>query len=271
MSGYNSPYSPYSPYPGGPAGPPPPPPAKKQNQGWIWAVLALLVVGGVVAAVALSGSDDDEGGSQGGGPFGGGGAPSQAIPTAPTLDLPSTPAVPTAPTATTPTPDPVADAFDAVQAGDCLRNYYDGVQWDPSEVPQEVSCEGAGAFYFVTSAGPTASCSGSNSEAYWYAPVTVNRTLCLARQYHEEQCFAGDHTSGEGADAVINARINSVWPCDTDSLPADTNQLLRITGYYTAQEEYPPGFCAENSSDQTIYYYWEVDDGESVICALVTD
>lgn len=175
---------------------------------------------------------------------------------------------PTAPA----TPDAATRAFMSVPVGSCLRNYYGGFAWG-EQLPRRTECDRVDAFYTVTAAGPAAACPTGRSRVAWArysAYHGADYALCLARRYHAEQCFAGQ-PRGSGEEQAVYARLDTVWPCDTDAVPEEGDQILRITGYYRSPPDPADRRCTNDPNDAASYYQWGVDGGDSYICAVITD
>ncbi|MGW9117974.1 serine/threonine-protein kinase [Streptomyces sp. NPDC055663] len=168
----------------------------------------------------------------------------------------------------TPTPTPTADAVDRafryVTSGQCLNVYDDGYGNWSSEVPQQVACDSANAYVYVTRAYSTGGtpdpCPSGNGSGTWYhaAKDDMNTTLCLTRQFRKGQCFPAD-LDGNG-----NARLLVVWSCNADKVPVAGQSIAQITGYYRAPKSYSGQICPANAGQR--YWYWKVDKGKNIIC-----
>ncbi|MBL1065481.1 hypothetical protein [Streptomyces sp. 7-21] len=255
---------------------------KSPATGVVWLTLvAAIVIGGVQYALTSDGSGSDAeasdsgGAGQGGDPLGGMGGPEglDGLEDLEDLEVPGggedgggTTVPDIGPSPSAPAHDATYEAFMAISPGSCLRNYYGGETW-LEERPETADCDSAGALYDVLEVRTDTICPITESETYWsYTDPNTGdvATLCVRRRYAEQQCFPGEMDG----DTVL-ARMDTAWPCDTDQVPVEYNQILRITGYYQAQEEYPPGFCSQDAYDQTMYYTWEVYDRQAVICATI--
>ncbi|MER5633082.1 serine/threonine-protein kinase [Streptomyces nitrosporeus] len=262
-----APRQPSSPRPAGPPGrarsaplpdPSPPAPPRRKPSNWSWLFVPLVVVlilywmnsaedsgsggsgpgssGGSVSGTGLSGTGTGSGT--------GGGAPPE------------------------PTPGAADAAFLGVSGGDCLTAYDDGYGNWSTDVPRKTGCDAADAYLRVTSAHRGAAgskCPDDVGASWWYhsgSRAAYSTTLCVVRQFRTGQCFVAERTGRE----ITDSRPLTVWSCTKDTVPEGYNAILQITARYRSQSSYPAGFCAQNGSDRNYYWYYEVDDGEAVIC-----
>ncbi|MEO3755954.1 hypothetical protein [Streptomyces sp. B6B3] len=173
-------------------------------------------------------------------------------------------------TASPTAPDATAQALLSVGTGSCLRNYYGGFGWG-DQLPEVTDCERVDAFYTVTDGGIAPRCASDGSSTEWSHYSDYHRdhvALCLSRRYRAEQCFPGQP---DGSGEVVSARLDTVWPCDTDDVPEEGDQILRITGYYSSPADPDDRVCTGDPADTTYYYVWGVHGGEEFICAVITD
>ncbi|MFM9372154.1 hypothetical protein [Streptomyces sp. Da 82-17] len=259
--------------PQGPQGPqgPFPPPAPRSNNGAAVGVVVAAIVGVLVLAViavavffvipnpfggSSSSSDspsvsatDDYGSS------GSGGVDSQ-----PGAD------------ATTATPDPTESAFKDVTTGDCLPLWDTGhggtstVEWSSEQPPDPVSCKSEDALVQVT--GVTGSCDSGTNDATWtYSSPTSGETtqLCLRRIYHKGGCFLANQENNK----IVDMGPMTAVDCTAKKVPSAYNQIMHITGVYNTSKGTDASLCRRVQNDQTTYWSWTVDDGETLLCTMV--
>lgn len=199
---------------------------------------------------------------------------------APALSGPSVSATPSASAEASPPgrPRPSStggEPFHAVRAGQCLsvhRHSSDGRGWS-AEAPTasvRVRCDAADARVRVSSVkSAPADCPAGDGNDHWSAPAPSSRTLCLTRQFRQDEClFAAPDDSADG----VRADLMSAPDCDTRSFPEPYDRVLAVTGVLPeVARPAPPGLCMRQPHDGTVYAKWRVGDGgEAVVCATET-
>lgn len=170
-----------------------------------------------------------------------------------------------------PTPDPTEKAFRAVSSGDCLLVYDTGrgggttVDWSAKVPPNPVSCASEKAYVQVTSVSGDCPITIGKSSWTYRSPVSGRTTkLCLTRIYHPSYCLLGK----QSGDRISLGSMTAV-DCARKPVPVPYNQIMHITGVYQA----PPGANASNcrraQGDQTRYWAWLVDDGDTLLCTTI--
>lgn len=164
---------------------------------------------------------------------------------------------------TTPPPDPTLDAYRAVQAGDCLRNWMTGETTWASDIPEVVGCgdEAAGVFVSQTSDDWTVCPTDAGRSYLSYTSGLESAALCVTRQFAEGQCFLGMDDD--------SANLMSWVDCEASTVPAPYSQMYNVTGVYAAPANITDGVCSRVQGDTTEYWYWTIDGGETLLCAVV--
>ncbi|MFB9392592.1 serine/threonine-protein kinase [Streptomyces coeruleoprunus] len=228
------------------ATPPPAPPAapKKGSSAGSW----FLFFAAVLGLLFLADSCDDGSGS------------SSSSSSGPSYTRPTSSYTPSRPT-----PEPEDLAFRAVRAGECLDVYADGYgEWSRS-VPVRVSCDSASAYVYVTrtSTDTDTDCRRGQGRSQWlnFGADDIDTVLCLTRQFRAGQCFTAkmDQNYRATADLMV------VWNCDGDKVPRGQTHIMQITGYYRMPSDRRVNCVNDNSR----FWWWEVNDGKSVVCAKV--
>jgi hypothetical protein len=257
----------------GPFGPPQPGPPNGRNVAVVVAVLAVCALAGLgvlawlLPYLVTGGSDDEATPST---------SPSSSYSASSggSYEDPGYGASPTA------TPDPTASAFDDVSSGDCLSVYDTGkggettVDWS-SEMPSApVSCGSSDATVRVSQAGTyTSSCKSGTGHSYWsYQPSGggETRVLCLTRIYRKNYCLLGKQ-SGSDASPQISLGSMTAVECTDEQVPVPYNQIVQITGVYDAPAGATADDCTRTPGDQTRYWAWKVDDGDTLLCTTIYD
>ncbi|MES4900878.1 MULTISPECIES: hypothetical protein [unclassified Streptomyces] len=193
-------------------------------------------------------------GQQPGGGSGGGGGSVETQP-------PATPTV---------APDPTAEAYRAVSAGDCLAVYDTGYGEYNTQVPYRVGCSAYNAYVWVSAVRSSSSaCSqgpGRNYMSYTSRGQTV--ALCLTRQFKVGYCLLAKQ-SGSGQSATMQAGLMTGVDCDAKRVPSRYNQILHITGVYKAPANPSAANCARVQGDRTYYWSWVVNGGRTLLCTMV--
>ncbi|SFD21036.1 LppU/SCO3897 family protein [Streptomyces aidingensis] len=170
-----------------------------------------------------------------------------------------------------PAPDPVGDAFRDVQQGDCLQVWDTGGEWSANQ-PYEVNCSSSDAVMWVSAVSDSAlDCPTGAGQWYWeYTHTDYSRTvICMTRQFQEGYCFMAKQ-EGSGSNAkIVDGNLMSLIDCDSATVPSPYNQILHITGVYSAPASPDSTDCARVQGDQTYYWYWVVDDGDTLLCTMV--
>jgi hypothetical protein len=199
------------------------------------------------------GGGQQTGGGSGGGSGGGGGSVE--------TQQPATPSV---------APDPTAEAYRAVSAGDCLAVYDTGYGDYNTKVPYRVGCGAGNAYVWVSAVRSSGSaCSqgpGRNYMSYTSRGQTI--ALCLTRQFKVGYCLLAKQ-SGSGQSAQMRAGLMTGVDCDAKRVPAQYNQILHITGVYKAPANPSAGQCARVQGDRTYYWSWLVNGGRTLLCTMV--
>ncbi|WP_149183888.1 serine/threonine-protein kinase [Streptomyces sp. TRM49041] len=162
-----------------------------------------------------------------------------------------------------PTPTVQDMAFRAVRTGDCLDVYADGSGRWSRRAPVRVTCGSASAYVRVTRAAGSGVCDTGSGRGRWshYAADGRRTVLCVSRQFRSGQCFTAKLDKDERATADLMV----VWNCASGRVPQGQTHILRITGYYRM----PSSRRVKCTSDNSRYWYWEVNDGRSVVCAKI--
>lgn len=164
----------------------------------------------------------------------------------------------------TPTPDPTLEAYQEVDAGDCLHNWMTGESSWSSEVPEDVACGADGAALWVSYVSDTTgSCPSDAGRSHLSYTSDEGETvaLCVSRRFEVGQCFLGVPDGG--------ANLMSWVDCDNSSVPAPYSQIYSVTGVYAAPANHTPGECARTQNDQSSYASWFVEDETVLVCAVV--
>ncbi len=170
-----------------------------------------------------------------------------------------------------PAPDPVGDAFRAVQQGDCLQVWDTGGEWSASQ-PHEVNCSSKDAVMWVSKVSDSSlDCATGAGQWYWeHLHADYSRTvICMTRQFRVGYCFMAKQ-EGSGSNAkIVDGNLMSLIECDAKTVPSPYNQIMHITGVYDAPSSPDSTDCARVQGDQTYYWYWVVDDGDTLLCTMV--
>lgn len=171
-----------------------------------------------------------------------------------------------------PVPDPDAEAFAAVKPGDCLRLWHDGTNWS-STTPTKADCDGDDGIMFVNSVQSSAgSCPNHGDKSYIQHTDAAGKTtaICFSRNLKAGYCLlAQQEGSGDGA-RMADINLMSQVDCTSGATPAPWNQILHITGVYQAPAGTPTANnCARGQTDQTYYWWWVVNEGETLLCTMV--
>ncbi|MGP3971948.1 hypothetical protein ACTWQH_30415 [Streptomyces sp. 6N223] len=163
----------------------------------------------------------------------------------------------------TPPPDPTLEAYKAVQAGDCLRNWMTGESTWASDVPEVIGCgaEAAGVYVSQTSEF-VADCAVDAGRSYLsYTSGVETVALCVTRQFAVGQCFLG---MSDGS-----ANLMSWVDCEGGNVPSPYSQKYNVTGVYSAPSNVTGDECRRSSTDTTEYWYWTIDGETTLLCAVV--
>ncbi|MDW6060372.1 hypothetical protein SAZ11_23210 [Streptomyces sp. FXJ1.4098] len=167
-------------------------------------------------------------------------------------------------------PDPTADAYRAVSAGDCLAVYDTGNGGYNTQVPYRVGCSAYNAYMWVNAVRSSSSaCSQGPGQNYMSYTTSRGQTiaLCLTRQFKVGYCLMAKQ-SGSGQSAQMRAGLMTVVECD-GKVPARYNQILHITGVYKAPANPSASNCARVQGDRTYYWSWVVNGGRTLLCTMV--
>ncbi|MEV6107723.1 hypothetical protein AB0M28_23925 [Streptomyces sp. NPDC051940] len=266
------PYGPTPPIPPGPPGPS----AGGPNNGLIAAIsVTISVIITIIVALSLPGGGDD-----GGDDDSAGGSPSPSS----SFDTGSTGATDDSSGSssgggsdpggdvTTPASDPTADAFRAVASGSCLAVWDTGNggktewRWSHDTPPDPVSCRSEDALVQVT--GTSGGCSTSDNNGVWtYQSVSTGESvqLCLRRIYHVGGCFLAIQENNR----IVDMGPMTAVDCTAKKVPVPYNQVMHITGVYNTSKGTDPSLCRRVQNDQTQYWSWTLDDGETLLCTMV--
>jgi hypothetical protein len=164
---------------------------------------------------------------------------------------------------TAPPPDPTLDAYKSVQAGDCLANWMTGETTWASETPEVVACGADNAGVWVSETSDDVSvCPVDAGRSYLsYSSGYENVALCVTRQFEVEQCFLG---TDDGS-----ANLMSWFDCGSSSLPTPYTLKYNVTGVYSAPANITGNECMRVDGDTTEYWYWTVDGGSTLLCAVI--
>jgi hypothetical protein len=265
--------APQGPPPGAPFGPPqgpfPPPPPRRNNTPAIVIsivgvlVLALVAVVGIVFLVPNFFDDDSSNGS----------SDSPGVSAAPSDSSGGLGAEPGT-DATSAAPDPTESAFKDVTSGDCLPVWDTGyggsanvIEWSAKQPPSAVSCDSDDALVQVT--GTDGGCPSGTNQATWkYTSESSGQTseLCLTRIYHKGGCFLAKQEN----DKIVDMGPMTAVDCSTKKkIPFTYNQVMHITGVYNTSKGTDASLCRRVQGDQTQYWSWTVDDGDTLLCTMV--
>ncbi|MDI3409069.1 hypothetical protein [Streptomyces cavernicola] len=260
--------------PGGPLGPPqgPFPPGSPRGStnttAIVLGIVGVLVLAVIAVAVFIIIPN----------PFGGGSdnnsSSSSGVSAAPTADSSGSGGMDSenGADATTAAPDPTESAFKDVTSGDCLPVWDTGhggtstVEWSSEQPPDPVSCKSEDALVQVT--GTTGGCDSGTNEATWtYSSPTSGETtqLCLSRIYHKGGCFLANQENGK----IVGMGPMTAVDCTAKKVPSAYNQIMHITGVYNTSKGTDPSLCRRVQNDQTTYWSWTVDDGDTLLCTMV--
>ncbi|WP_314173949.1 LppU/SCO3897 family protein [Streptomyces winkii] len=233
----------------------------------VCALLGLGVLAWFLPSLLTGDSDDDASPSTTS-------SPSYSASSGGSYDDPGSGASSTAP------PDPTASAFDEISSGDCLDVYDTGnggetsVDWSSDMPSDAVSCDSSDATVRVSQVGTyTSSCKSGTGHSYWsYQPSGGGETkvLCLTRIYRKNYCLLGKQ-SGSDASPRISLGSMTAVECTDEQVPVPYNQIVQITGVYDAPAGATADDCTRTPGDQTQYWAWKVDDGDTLLCTTVYD
>ncbi|RKT89211.1 Protein kinase domain-containing protein [Saccharopolyspora antimicrobica] len=156
---------------------------------------------------------------------------------------------------TTPEYDPTEEAFDEVEAGQCLPIYRDtDGEWSASMPPGPVACNDrrAGVFLVVSTTMSADDCQSTSDDytSWSYTGSSGTTTLCLDRVWVPRYCipvtFNSDDTFYYGKDYAVE--------CDGSDLPEGYDSTLLVVSVRDASEScpYSPGwsFIADEGSSR---------------------
>ncbi|MER7079256.1 Serine/threonine protein kinase [Saccharopolyspora kobensis] len=158
---------------------------------------------------------------------------------------------------TTPEYDPTEEAFEEVEAGQCLPIYRDtDGEWVPPEPPGPVACNErhAGVFLVVSTTMSADDCESTSDDYTWwsYAGSSGTTTLCLDRVWVPRYCipvtFNSDDTFYYGKDYTVE--------CNGSDLPEGYDSTLLVVSVRGASEG-----CPHSPSWSFI-----ADEGSSRVC-----
>ncbi|MFD8981236.1 serine/threonine-protein kinase [Streptomyces sp. NPDC059564] len=218
------------------------------------------------------------GGTSGGGAGGGGGLAASSTPQ-PTAERTHESTPPSPPEETpesasptpTPTPDPTEAVFRAVSAGDCLPVYDTGeggdyIKWSARVPPDAVPCASERAHVWVSRVTDGSCPTGADKTQWTYQSTSSGRTtrLCLNGVYHPNYCMLAKQ-SGDS----INLGSMTMVDCRAAQVPSGYNQIMHITGVYQAPAGANTSNCRRAQGDQTRYWSWLMNDGATLLCAMI--
>jgi hypothetical protein len=163
-------------------------------------------------------------------------------------------------------PDPTADAYRAVRAGDCLAA-------PDGPLPQPVDCAGDTAFLRVDelTAQPD-DCPAGPGLSNWYHTSADGTTtaLCLRREFRAGQCFAATHSTEHGRDEMTNADLRGPQDCAAQPPPPYNvtlviSEVLAVTGQDDGRE------CSRDPGRLNGYWYWIANHATAKVCATFPD
>ncbi|MGP4110757.1 LppU/SCO3897 family protein [Streptomyces sp. 4N509B] len=163
----------------------------------------------------------------------------------------------------TPPPDPTLEAYRAVNAGDCLNNWMTGESSWVSDTPDVISCDDDAAGVWVSqTSDSTSDCPMDAGRSYLsYTSGAETVALCVTRQFEVGQCFLG---MSDGS-----ANLMSWHDCAATSVPSPYSQLYNVTGVYSAPSSVQGDECRQTTYDQNEYWWWTIDGGSILLCAVV--
>ncbi|MDG4866107.1 hypothetical protein P8605_48940, partial [Streptomyces sp. T-3] len=258
--------------PGGPF--PPPPPRGGANTALIvgiCATLGLALVGLIAAGIFLDWFGSDSSDNQGSSSAGPGISAAPSYSTDPGVDSDSSGGSSTGGGSTTAASDPTEDAFKAVQSGTCLAVWDTGyggtstVKWSHETPPDPIDCDSDKANVQVTSVD--GSCSGDTEATWSYSSTTTGKTtqLCLERIFHKNYCFLATQSGSKITDMGEMTLVD----CKAKKIPASYDQIMHITGVYNTSKGTDASLCRRVQGDQTEYWAWTVNDGDTLLCTMV--
>ncbi|MDT0441366.1 LppU/SCO3897 family protein [Streptomyces johnsoniae] len=158
--------------------------------------------------------------------------------------------------------DSKLEAYQAVNAGDCLRNWATGQNTWAAEVPQVIACGADGAALWVSHvADATSGCPSDGGRYHLSYTSDEGETvaLCITRQFEVGQCLLGSQDGSVNLWSWVDCRAG---------VPAPYNQVYSITGVYAAPAHPTSDDCDRTPSDGSRYTYWLVDDETVLLCAV---
>ncbi|WP_180930288.1 serine/threonine-protein kinase [Streptomyces sp. AJS327] len=170
-----------------------------------------------------------------------------------------------------PRPDATTRAFQRVSVGDCLPVYDTGrggnsFDWSASRPPPSVPCSSGRAIVRVSGTGSSSCPSGTGKGSWSHYSSSTRETirLCLTRVFHERYCVLAT----QSGDSITLGSMTSV-DCRRSRVPKPYNQIMHITGVYRAPAGADASNCRRAQGDQTRYWSWTVNDGQTLLCTTV--
>ncbi|MFJ6696040.1 hypothetical protein ACIQM4_08190 [Streptomyces sp. NPDC091272] len=164
----------------------------------------------------------------------------------------------------------VGKAFAAARAGDCLALFDTGKGWN-TRIPQKVSCAGDAGLTRVSAVrtGWSACPTGDGLSYVVHRSAAGKRVLCLTRQYQAGYCVLAERTTGRGADGGMRLGAMTAVDCKAGRTPPPYDTVLHITGVYEPSSGRAPGSCRRAAGDRTLYWSWQVDGGDTLLCTML--
>lgn len=165
----------------------------------------------------------------------------------------------------TPEADPAADAYQAVEPGDCLVAPGSGL-------PERVDCAAEQAFLRVVSvSNDPGTCPSGPGLGDWYHTTHDGLTtaLCLQREFRVGQCFAATLSTEQGQYAMTNADLRTPLDC----MFGQVNEPYNITMVISEVLPFGPGSqeCTQDPDRLSSYWFWVANEETVKVCATFPD
>lgn len=167
----------------------------------------------------------------------------------------------------------IGAAFAAARAGDCLALFDTGAGWN-TRIPQKVGCSGDAGLTRVSAVrtGWSACPTGDGLSYVVHRTAAGKQVLCLTRQYKAGYCVQaekGKGGAGAGARAAMRLGAMTAVDCKAKHATAPYDTILHITGVHSPSPGRSAANCRRAGDDRTLYWAWQVDGGDTLLCTMV--